>query len=49
MNPQPDDDIFDTGDNDRGNKKRASWWKRLEEGMGKLGNSFVGKDEESEF
>lgn len=49
VNPQPDDDIFDTGDNDRGNKKRASWWKRLEEGMGKLGNSFVGKDEESEF
>ena len=49
VNPQPDDDIFDTGDNDRGSKKRASWWKRLEEGMGKLGNSFVGKDEESEF
>ena len=49
VNPQSDDDIFDTGDNDRGSKKRASWWKRLEEGMGKLGNSFVGKDEESEF
>ena len=50
VDPVKEKDIFDTGDNTKpGKKKFGGWWKRLEEGMGKLGNSFVGKDEESEF
>jgi cell division protein FtsA len=45
--PEPDDDIFVTGDDDKKKGKR-SWLDRLQSGMNKWGNSFVGKEEDKD-
>jgi hypothetical protein len=41
------DDIFDTGNG--GREPKPSLWQRLQERVTTIGNSFAGKDEDTDF
>lgn len=45
--PAEEENIFDTGNNDSG--KKPSLWERLQNKVSDWGNSFAGKDQDSDF